>query len=81
MTAYVRADAALGLGDRLLGALSVVVSDPTTGEHAPTGDALSSLIVTLAANAEAAAGAYGLLLVRVLGEPSTLGDTTPEGKP
>lgn len=49
---------------RVLGALSVLVES----DEEPTDADLEEL----GARAEAAAGAYGLLLLRVLGEPSTL---------
>ncbi len=52
---------------RVLGALSVLVES----DEEPTEEELEDL----GAKAEAAAGAYGLLLLRVLGGPSTLGSS------
>ena len=56
--------------ERVLGALSVLVQS----DEEPTDEELEDI----GAKAEAAAGAYGLLLLRVLGGPSTLGTTVEE---
>lgn len=77
VTAYAVTDPALGVGEQLLGALSVIVEDPV-GSQNPSSDEHAPDLVTLAAGAVAAAGAYALLLLRILGEPPTLDLTTPE---
>lgn len=75
VTAYAVTDPTFGLGEKLVGALSVVLNDEELG-NGLVGDTATPQgppdLVTLAAGAEAAAGAYALLLLRVLGEPSTL---------
>jgi hypothetical protein len=70
VTAYAVTDPALGVGEHLLGALSVIVSNE--GVESSTASPPADDLATLAAGAVAAAGAYALLLMRILGEPSKL---------
>lgn len=77
VTAYAVTDPALGVGEQLLGALSVIVENHTDPEN-QVPDERAFDVVTMAAGAVAAAGAYALLLLRILGEPPTLDVTTPE---